>query len=117
MTCFIYLCHVLYIYAMYYIFMPCFIYLCQFQYMLHHYLFMLHQYFYFCCIVFSHLCSLSHRPTLITKSIVFWKIGNLLHEKCSSSSGTRAHDFCSYVFCLPRYPLAPLWSEDLTKIH
>ena len=50
--------------------------------------------------------SLSHRPTLIRKSIVSRKIWNLFHEKCSSSSGTRTHGFCSNVFCLPRYPLA-----------
>ena len=43
------------------------------------------------------LTSLSHRPTLITKSIVFWKIWNLFHEKCSSSSGSQTHSFCSNV--------------------
>ena len=46
----------IYIHVMFYIFMPCFIYLCQFKYTLHHYSFMLHQDFQFCCIVFSHLC-------------------------------------------------------------
>ena len=49
----------IYIYAIFYIFMPCFIYLCQFQFMLHHYSFMLHQYFHFCSIVFSHLCCIN----------------------------------------------------------
>ena len=46
MPSFIYLWHDLYIYVMFYIFMLCFIpvyYLCQFQCMLHHYWFMLHQ--------------------------------------------------------------------------
>ena len=36
-------------------------------------------------ILSTELFSLSHRPTLITKSFMFWKIWNLSHEKCSSS--------------------------------
>ena len=62
------------------------------------------------------MLSLSHRPTLITTSIVFWKIWNLFYEKCSSSSGTRTHGFFSNVFCPPRYPLEPWWMEDLAEI-
>ena len=32
-------------------------------------------------------CSLSHRPTLIAKSIVFWRVSALLHEKCPRRMG------------------------------
>ena len=46
--------------------------------------------------------SLSHRPTLITKLIVFWRIWNLFHEKCSQSGGTRTHKFWNIVLC-PNY--------------
>ena len=42
------------------------------------------------------ICSLSHRPTLVTKSIVFWRIWNLFHEKCISSSGFESR--CSQFF-------------------
>ena len=38
-------------------------------------------------IIMEGLYSLSHRPTLITNSIVFWKIWNLFHENASPSVG------------------------------
>ena len=46
------------------------------------------------------ITSLSHRPTLRTKSIVLWRIWNLFHEKCTSTSGTGTHDFCT-IACFP----------------
>ena len=39
--------------------------------------------------------SSSHRPTLIAKSTVFWRVSALFHEKCTSTIGTRVHDCCS----------------------
>ena len=62
--------------------------------------------------------SLSHRPTLIAKSIVFWRVSALFHEKCNSLNGTwnGTHNFCSIVCCPPRKLLAPWWIEVLPKI-
>ena len=40
------------------------------------------------------ITSLSHRPTLITKSLCFGGF--------EISSGTRIYDFCSYISCPPR---------------
>ena len=51
MPWFIYLCHVLYNHAMFYILYT--------LYLLHRYLFMQHKDFHFCCIVFSHLCCMN----------------------------------------------------------
>ena len=31
-------------------------------------------------------CGLSHRPTLIAKSMVFWRDSALFHEKCPSTT-------------------------------
>ena len=47
------------------------------------------------------MSSLSHRSTLLTKSIVFRRIWNLFHEKCISSSGTLTHDISTFVACPP----------------
>ena len=57
----------------------------------------------------AHQASLSHRPTLVTIKFVFWRIWNLVHEKCISSSRTWTHDFYLTDYCPPRYPLAPRW--------
>ena len=65
---YIHWCHVLYINAMFYIFMPCFIYLCQFQYIMHHSSFFLHQDFNYCCIVLSHLCCINTNLCCINTS-------------------------------------------------
>ena len=61
------------------------------------------------------ITSLSHRPTLVTIPIVFWRIWNLFHEKWIPSSGTLTDDFCHTDFCPPRYPLAPQWIRGLWK--
>ena len=52
--------------------------------------------------------SLSHRPTFITISIVFWRIRNLFHEKCDPQplDQPRIHNLCINVCCTPHYPLA-----------
>ena len=64
-------------------------------------------------ITFTLDVSLSHRPTFITKSIVFCKIWNLFHEKCISSNGTRTHNVCNIVLCPRRYTLAPQGDGEL----
>ena len=69
MPCFIYLCHLLYIYDMIYIFMSCFIFLCC---VLYRYIIYVNfntcyitidlcctKIAIFCCIVFSHLCCIN----------------------------------------------------------
>ena len=69
MPCFIYLCHLLYIYDMIYIFMSCFIFLCC---VLYRYIIYVNfnacyitidlcctKIAFFCCIVFSHLCCIN----------------------------------------------------------
>ena len=42
------------------------------------------------------LYSLSHMPTLITISIVFWGISSFFHEKCDPD-GTRTHNLCILI--------------------
>ena len=50
---------------------------------------------------------LSHRATLITISIAFWKIWNPLHEQCDLSR-TPTHNLCNNI-CWPlRYPCSLL---------
>ena len=82
MPSFIYWWDDLYIYVMFYTFMPCFIYyLCQFQYMLHHYWFMLHRDCRFYCIGFSHLfcintnlrCMFHGHLIFISKERISWQ--------------------------------------------
>ena len=61
------------------------------------------------------LGSLSHRPTLITKSIVFRRIWNLYHKNASPRVGLKSTTFVTLFFCPLRYPLAPRWIWGLAK--
>ena len=62
MPCFIYLCHVLYIYAMFYIFMSCFIYLCHVLY--------IYVNFNTCCITI-HLCCTKISIFVVLSSLIY----------------------------------------------
>ena len=53
--------------------------------------------------------SLSHRPTLITKSILLWRIWISSVKNVSLREGLA-------TFCPPRYPLAPRWIGAWHKI-
>ena len=103
MPFFIYLCHDLYIYFMFYIFLPCFIYLCQFQFMLHHYSFMLHQDFHFGCIVFSHLycintnlCCINTTNYVVSRFVSSSTFSMTPYSERLSSPGVACVTFQSY---------------------
>ena len=69
MPCFIYLCHVSYIYAMIYIFMPCFIYLCHVLY--------IYVNFNTCCITI-HLCCTKISIVVALSSLIY-VVSTLIH--------------------------------------